>query len=241
MNNKLRHKSRLDQCVEVYSSIKKSYETKILEPSPIFEKYFNGLIEKGEIMKNAYMQQRQKSEISKYDAKCDNTFRAIGHMLKAYCKIENDTLLKHAKAINKTYKEYGLEITRFDIESQLAQYGSFIKKMKEEENLDHLANLDGLPILVNQLETTVKDLLSYKMKYQHQIEITRSELSGSEAKVEFIKHLNGSFWNFILFLEAEGEEENMELCHSIFGIINRVNEVVKLRETLSKKRKKSKN
>lgn len=202
---------------------------------PMFEKYTNPLIEKGEVLEEKFMQSRAKSNVGEAEKNCDKTFIALGNTLQAQTYMADQDISNKSNILYQIWLEFGYETTRMDIESELSRLKKFIKKFNSPEVISIVNEFPTISMFLNQLQTQTLELETNKLEYETKITIQRSGLNATEAKDDYLDYFRGPFWLFLQFWAMEEPEVFGQLHHAIQGSINRINEVIKLRSTLAAK------
>ena len=238
MSKKVSTNARNEQTVQFHDEVS-SYITDCTPSTEnlMYAKYTQNCVNLGNNLKSAYMLSVEKSKTQELDKKCDKSFMAIGNTLMGLSMLEDATLKAAAMALYGIWTDFGGETTRKDLESEITEYKKLIHIFQKPENQEKLALFSVLNMLVNQFSAQIIELENHKKDYESKITIHRNALTTSEAKDIYINYFNGPFRSFMDFWTMEDPDTYEELNSKIQGSINRINEVVKLRQTLAEQNK----
>ena len=224
---------RNNQAVSLYTEV----EDHFVDFGPVehvtYLKYKSAFEECGNALVTAYNKNKQLSKTSSIDHQCDVTFVAIGDVLKGYTQLDDTTMSVPAMKLWSEWKKFGYKTTRLDLDNEIVDYSKFIRILESSEFADDLAVFPIVVNMVGKLGACVSDLREQKEAVQNQIANNVADDNASEAKEKFIRFFNENFWKFLEFFEMDEPEVFKPLCVAIQGSINRINQIVTLRETLA--------
>ena len=227
--NKLLSKSRV---AEVYAAVKRIIMI-FLEGS--WEEDTNltntfSLLEQSNTKLGAAINREEAiSDLEEKDEVRDNKVRAIYYLILGYLHNPEETIQTAAKAVDKVFSRYGVEIVRDSYSEESTFIDSMLNDLAAEELTEAKALLPGLNTALTELQTAQDVFEQARVAYEKKAALDVNQDSATKIRKEVSDLVNNALVPYLRGMVVMNKEKYGELTLTIAKIIDDNNETVKKR------------
>jgi hypothetical protein len=177
----------------------------------------------------AILRNKMESEMQARDDKRDLPIRRFNLLIEGYKAHPDPAIREAAEEVSKIFDNYGVGIIKDSYIDTSSAVVSMLRDFKNSIMQSHIAKLDGVAAILDELEATQNEFQTYFITYEKYRTEEGKKENATTIKLQVLKLINESIVTYLRAMEMAKPDEYGETCEFIGTIIADNNDRVRRR------------
>ncbi len=202
-----------------------------IEGDAALQSIIDELLAQNQELTTALEQNRQLSEMEKYDETRDQAYRSVYYFLHGHTFVPEGTLpYVPAKTLFSVVEKYGLGINSLSYDEQTGQLNSLLEELSSESNQQHMNTIPFVGGMVDTLKQAQADFIGAYSNYATKLSEMKGSKSATELKHEILKTLNDKLVMYMRAMSQIMGNKHQSFASELSMFINKTNQNINERQ-----------